>query len=353
MITLSLFSALGASAQSPASAFDRGSSLQSRQDPGLAELLTQCSNPPAPAPQFGGGGGAAQTAAPPDPVLPEVHDIDGVISSESRWRVVWAWEGNNADGPIAGENGTLIFANNDASNVMQLDPDTGLASILYEDTNTGGAVSRSKNGDLYLVMRGLEGGILQLEPERRVFADNINGEPFECFGGVINDLIADSLGGVYFSGVGGGLFYADTSGAIKEYGTGLSGTNGIMLNPDEDVLYVTNGSVVVAFDVGADGSLLNQRDFGTLSSGRGDGSAVDAEGRLYVANGSGADVFSPSGDLLGTIPGPQGMHGVAFAGEDKQTLFGIVFYGGWGTPSARNQIVAIPMISRGYSGRAK
>jgi len=31
----------------------------------------------------------------------------------------------------------------------------------------------------------------------------------------------------------------------------------------------------------------------------------------------------------------------------------IVFYGGWGTPSARNRVVAIPMIAQGYRGRAK
>jgi sugar lactone lactonase YvrE len=130
--------------------------------------------------------------------------------------------------------------------------------------------------------------------------------------------------------------------------------NGIILSPDEKVLYVTNGATLVAFDVQADGSLKNQRDFGKLHGGQGgDGSAVDAEGRVYVATGQSADVFAPSGEFLGSIPGPQGMHGVAIGGKDKKTLFGIVFYGAWGTPSARNQIVAIPLLAQGYTGRAK
>jgi hypothetical protein len=64
-------------------------------------------------------------------------------------------------------------------------------------------------------------------------------------------------------------------------------------------------------------------------------------------------VFSPTGEFLGSIAGPRGMHGVAFGGKDKKTLFAIVFYGGWGTPSARNQIVALPMLAQGYLGRAK
>jgi len=35
------------------------------------------------------------------------------------------------------------------------------------------------------------------------------------------------------------------------------------------------------------------------------------------------------------------------------TLFAIVFSGNWGTPSARNRVIAIPTIAQGYTGRAK
>ena len=135
---------------------------------------------------------------------------------------------------------------------------------------------------------------------------------------------------------------------------GAPGANGIILSPDEKTLYVTNGGVVVAYDVQPDGSLTNLREFAKLHGGQGgDGAAVDSEGRVYVATGASADVFSPEGEFIGSIPGPRGMHGVAFGGQDKKTLFGIVFYGGWGTPSARNQIVAIPLLAQGYEGRAK
>lgn len=89
-------------------------------------------------------------------------------------------------------------------------------------------------------------------------ASAFNGEPIECVGGVLNDLVADARGGV-----------------------------------------------VVAFDVPADG-------------------------RLYVATGSSVDVFAANGEFLGSIPGPQGLHGTAFGGRDKKTLYGIVFHGAWG-----------------------
>ena len=347
--------ALPALAQNPSSAFDRGQSLQSWQDPGSAELLASCRMPPEP---FRIGGGAAADDAPapppPPPALPTVDGIPGVVAPGQTWRVVWAWEGNNADGIIADGEDAMLFADNDASNVMRLDPSTGLATIVHDDANTGGAVSRSKNGALFLASRGLNATIEQLEPVRRVLADSFRGEPLDCIGGVINDLAADARGGVYVTISGAGLYYADPNGVVSEQGENIPQTNGIVLSADERTLYVTNGPQIVAFDVQADGSLTNQREFGRLQGGQGgDGSAIDAEGRLYVATGSTVDVFAPSGEFLGSIAGPVGLHGVAFGGPDKRTLFGIVFYGGWGTSSARNQVVALPMLAQGYTGRAK
>jgi len=358
-LALAIFAVVAATtaaAQSPSSAFDRGHSLQSWQDPGLPAVLEHCNSPPAPFGMDGGERSSSESpAAPPAPALPPSSTaIPGVIAAGQSWKVVWSWEGNNVDGIIAGDGGTMLFANNDASNVMRLDPATGLATVLYDDTSTGGALSRSKNGALFLAVRGLGVGIEQLQPQRRTLAHTFNGEPLECAGGVMNDLAADARGGVYFAISGGGLFYADSQGLVAEYGEGISFANGIILSPDESTLYVTNGPVVLAFDVEPDGSLVNQREFGRLRGGQGgDGSAVDSEGRLYVATGSSADVFAPDGKFLGSIAGPEGMHGVAFGGPDKRTLFGIVFYGTWGTPSARNQVVAIPMLAQGYMGRAK
>ena len=182
----------------------------------------------------------------------------------------------------------------------------------------------------------------------------MGGEPLECVGGVINDLSADAHGGVYIAISGGGLLYASPGGKVAAYGEAMGGANGIILSPDETKLYVGNGMVVDVFDVRSDGSLTGQREFAKLHTGRvADGSTVDSKGRLYVATGEAVDVFSPAGDFLGSIAGPKGIHGVAFGGKGKRTLYGIVFYGGWGSPAARNQLIAIPMQAQGYLGRAK
>ena len=350
---------VAAAAQGPSSSHPRGSGLQAWQNPGLPAVLAKCRNPlPLNSERLkqvaDANADPANAGAPPEwAPLPSSTAIPGVIAAGQSWKTVWSWEGNNADGLIAGNDGTLLFANNDASNVMRMDPATGMATVLYRNTNTGGALSRNKNGALFVAERGLGMAIEQLEPQRKMLANSYNGEPFECVGGGINDLMADARGGVYISGLAGGVYYANPQGVVSRYGEGIRG-NGIILSPDEKTLYVTNGGTLVAFDVKPDGSLTNQRNFGTLRGGQGgDGSAVDAQGRLYVATGASVDVFAPSGEFLGSIMGPRGLHGTAFGGRDKRTLYAVVFYGTWGTKSARNRVIAIPTIADGYTGRAK
>jgi hypothetical protein len=101
------------SAQGPASSFARGSSQQSWQNPGLKGVLAKCKTPPKPF-----GIPVAQNpkpGPPPEPAAPPASTaIPGVIAAGQSWKVVWQWEGNNADGIIAGDKGTMLFANNDA-----------------------------------------------------------------------------------------------------------------------------------------------------------------------------------------------------------------------------------------------
>ena len=103
-------------------------------------------------------------------------------------------------------------------------------------------------------------------------------------------------------------------------------TNGLELSPDGKTLYVTNRSTILAFDVAADGSLSNRRDFATLGnepqgSFGGDGMTVDADGRLYVTAGPGLYVFDKTGKQLGIIPTPRRSITAVFAGPNRKTLY--------------------------------
>ena len=147
-----------------------------------------------------------------------------------------------------------------------------------------------------------------LTPTRSVLADRFEGKPL----GRLNDLVVDAKGGVYFTV--GGAYYVGPNGGVKSLGDDLR-TNGVMLSRDEKIVYVTNGNVIVAFDILPDGSVTNRRNFATLEAGgNGDGMAIDDEGRLYVTSAPGVQVLSAEGKYLGLIPTPRPAISVAFSG---------------------------------------
>jgi gluconolactonase len=337
----------------PAPSNPSGPSVQAPADPEYAALIATCRTPP-PIPGRGSAGGqGGRGAAAPQPIKDyAVTDIPGVITAGRKWTFLWQQAGNNGDGIVAIDDGGLLVAQNDLSAVVKLDPN-GKPSVAYSGTHTGGALSINSRGDLFIVQRGLHMKVVQLAPRRKPLADSYQGAPLDCVGAVINDLTADSRGGVYFTM--GGLFHADSKGVVTRYGENLT-TNGVILSPDEKTLYVTNGTTLAAFDVQPDGSLANQREFAKLSSGAGDGSTIDAQGRIYVTTGAGVEVIGRDGRHLGVIPTPRGVISCAFGGNDKKTLFVLA-------RGARNaegnevanaaQVWSIQMIAQGYTGRAK
>jgi gluconolactonase len=296
-----------------------------------------------------------------------VAAIPGVVVANSRWRL--AWQGtDNADGIVGTEDGGLLFAQEQPNRISKLDPNDKV-SVAIEDTHGTGAIAIDANGRVIAVHRTCTdpGGqpaqcteptrVGVLAPERKTLADSVDGKPL----GRLNDLVADRKGGVYFTV--GGAFYVNAAGRVSSLGDNIR-ANGIMLSPDERVLYVTNGGSLLAFDVQSDGSVTNRRTFAMLEAGgTGDGMAVDASGRLYVTSQPGVQVFDRDGKYLGLIPTPRNAISVAFAGRGKRTLY-IVGSGALGadgreftTPEGvRNNaktIYKLPMIAEGFKGRAK
>jgi gluconolactonase len=297
-----------------------------------------------------------------------VTAIPGVVAAGAAWTI--AWQGaDNADGIVGTADGGLLFAQEQPSQVSKLDANDRV-SVFLRDTHGAGALTVDAGGRIIAVERTctdpgrrapdpcVEPTVVGfLTPERRTLADNVDGKPL----GRLNDLVADRKGGVYFTV--GGAFYANAAGRVTSLGGDMR-ANGIMLSRDERIVYVTNTTVVLAFDVQPDGSARNRRDFGRLEAGgNGDGMAIDAEGRVYVTSVPGVQVLGPDGTYLGLIPTPRGVISVAFSGVDKKTLY-VVGSGALGsdgkefvTPDGvRNNaktIYRIPTLTRGFSGRAK
>ena len=312
----------------------------------------------------------AQRGQPQGAREAHVTSIPGVVAAGAAWTI--AWQGtDNADGIVGTADGGLLFAQEQPSQVSKLDV-SDRASVFLRDTHGAGALSIDASGRIVAVERTCTDpgrrvpepcteptAVGYLTPEHKIIANNFDGKPL----GRLNDLVADREGGVYFTV--GGAYYVNvkSGGRVMSLGDNLR-TNGIMLSRDERILYVTNGNVIVAFDVRGGGSFSNRRDFATLEAGgSGDGMTIDSFGRLYVTTAPGVQVFDDGGRYLGLIPTPRNVISVAFSGPNKKTLY-VVGSGALGpdgreftTPEGvRNNaktIYRIPMIAQGFIGRAK
>jgi gluconolactonase len=308
----------------------------------------------------------AQAAAPtPRPDLP-ITAIPGVVAAGGRWTKVWQQAGNSADGLIADKDGNVLMAQEDYDTVLRLDPN-GATAVAVAGAKGLGALSIDRQGRLYGAERTERPGstkpdkasilnaIAILSPEHRTIGRRWTGG---ASAERPNDLIADNHGGAYFTAEC--LYYAGPTG-VTTVAQDLH-TNGINLSPDEKTLYVTNGGVIVAFDVENPGVLSNRRDFATLKAGSfGDGMAIDTAGRLYVSSGPGVQVFDKAGAFLGLIPTPRSVISITLAGPDRKTLYMV----GSGADDDNGQpikqgpqqtaatLYKLPVLAQGIVGHAK
>ncbi len=314
-------------------------------------------------------------------VVGTATEIPGVVEGGSP--IQRLLEGyNGLDDPIGLMDGTLVFSEPDGLRLHRMNTETNEVSVLVAESNESHGVSEDSKGRL-ISAQAWDGstriGVIYPPGSEAVLADQYDGMPFSR----PNDLIVARNGGVYFTDPGltagqaedlvkryGGrplgprlpaaVYYIPPGGAPVKIEDDMIRPNGIQLNRDETILYVSdsNGEHVIAWDIRPDGLVENRREFGTLKgrsnrdNGLGgiktfaDGMAVDNDDRLYVATGGGIEVLSPQGEHLGTIPvrcPPADCQNLAFGGPTKQTLY----IGGAGS------LYKVEMIARGLTTRAK
>jgi len=343
LLTTSLAASL-AMAQLPVGrAQPAGSGVQAGSDIREPVVLALCKKPPPAPPRR-----PAFRPRPPGPYPYTVKAIPGVVAADERWKLIWVHNGNNADGIVGQPDGSILAGQNDMSDVVKITPD-GRTTVVYEDTNTGGALAENKLGELFIVERALVPSVWELAPQRKLVADSYDGQPLECQGrGALDAPAALHTGGVYFGYAG--LYYASPQGTVTKVFD--EDVNGIVLSRDETRLYFASFGKLYAADVGADGLLANRRLLASIPGGGNDGATIDGEGRIYVTGYPGVRVFDGDGKYLGTIPAPRNLISVAFAGPEKKTLFAVAYVLEPGQHGL-DEIYTIPTVAQGYLGRAK
>lgn len=151
-----------------------------------------------------------------------------------------------------------------------------------------------------------------------------------------NDLVVARNGFLYFTDTGAGQVVrvplaARGMSRPPAVAGGIEKPNGIGLGPDGSTLWVSEYGGVAEWRLrlAADGSVDASERVAKLvkPDGRndsgGDGSAVDAAGRVYVTSHLGLQVFGAGAEFLGTIPRPQdkGMVSATLAGPGMGWLY--------------------------------
>ena len=311
---------------------------------------------------------AAQGQGPPKPEETTATAIPGVIAAGTKVEVIKSGF-TGTEGPIALPDGSLIFTETQANRITRIDKDTNQTSTFLENTNGSNGLGFDAKGRLLSVQTtpgATRIGVIYPKGMEATLTDNYDGKPY----GRPNDLVVSSKGGVYFSEPGPNavqgqppaapplppaVYYLPPGGKPVRIAEGIERPNGILLSPDEKTLYVsnTNGEHIIAFDIAADGSASNRRNFakyptvnktpaGGFNSGA-DGLAVDSQGRVYAVALGGVHVFGPKGEHLGTIPVVPNPQNIAFAGADKKTLYIV----------GRGSAWKVRMLAEGFKGRAK
>ncbi len=312
---------------------------------------------------------APALAQAPPPVVAETtaNAISGVIAAGTKVEVIKSGF-TGTEGPIGLPDGSFLFTETQANRITKIDQDNNISTFL-ENTNGSNGLAFDSKGRLISVQttpgKALI-GVIYPKGQEATLSDNFDGKPY----GRPNDLVVDKKGGVYFSEPGPNatpgkpavapplspaVYYVPAGGKSQRIAEGIGRPNGIQLSPDEKTLYVndTAGEYLLAFEIKPDGTVGNRRNFasyptvnktpaGAFNSGA-DGLAIDNEGRVYCVSIGGVHVFSPKGELLGTIPLSLQGQNIAFAGADKKTLYIV----------GRGAAFKVRLLAAGFMGRAK
>lgn len=186
-----------------------------------------------------------------------------------------------------------------------------------------------------LLITDYKNGLMQLDVATGRVSPYLQRRNSERFKGV-NDLILDVQGNIYFTDQGqsglhdpsGRLYRLRPGGQLDLLLSNVPSPNGVALSPDGRVLYlaVTRGNCVWRVPLLPDGSVAKVSQFFTSYGPSGpDGLAVDAEGKLYVANpGLGyVWVLNQRAEPVQVLRGAEGSSttNLAFGGQDRRTLY--------------------------------
>lgn len=248
-----------------------------------------------------------------------------------------------------------------AGNIWKYDPKTGETTIWRSPSGMSNGLKFDQDGNMIAALGADYGGRMLIKTDMAsgksyILSGLYDGKPYNS----LNDVSIDEQGRIYFSDPrylghepifqpGYAVYRLDPDGAVTRLITDGGKTNGVLVSPDQQTLYVVSNDngwfdfqrlkegeqapaagrhVLQAYDLAADGSVSNRRvlvDYHPYSGP--DGIIADIDGNLYAAvrseNRPGIGVYNPDGKELAFIPtGEELPTNVGFGrGEESNVLY--------------------------------
>lgn len=243
------------------------------------------------------------------------------------------------EGPVVDSNWNLYFSDGPNDRIMQWSAGGKLTVFRTPCGRTNGMEFDAEGRLVMCQSSGAGGGrrVSRLEKDgaETVLADHFEGRPLIG----PNDLAIDRQGRIFFTDpdyaaaedaprTASGVYRIDAPGQVKQVLSDLRRPNGIVITPDNKLLYVSDRGTqkLHRYEVQADGSLKPSGVVYDFSPDRGiDGMCLDEQGNIYAAAGKDATtglwVISPEGKLQLHYPMPEFSTNVEFGGQDNRDLY--------------------------------
>ncbi|KLN52542.1 SMP-30/gluconolactonase/LRE family protein [Variovorax paradoxus] len=236
------------------------------------------------------------------------------------------------EGPVFDEAGNLYLADIPFGRVFRIDPAGAWTLVAEYDGEPNGMKFLDAHT---LLVTDYKNGLMRIDVRTGAVTPHLQRRNTERFKGV-NDLVLDAQGNIYFTDQGqtglhdptGRLYRLRPDGQLDLLLGNVPSPNGVALSPDGKLLYlaVTRGNCVWRVPLLADGSVAKVSQFFTSYGPSGpDGLAVDAKGRVVVANPGLGYVWllNARAEPVIVLRGPAGASttNLAFGGKDRSTLY--------------------------------
>jgi gluconolactonase len=292
--------------------------------------------------------------------------LDRLLSGKATLERVATGFDKWTEGPVWTRDGTLLFAEIPANNIVQWIPGKGATVFMHPSGYEGSEPYQGPEPGSNGMTRDADGRVSVAGHARRnvwrlesvdphaqitILADSYQGKKLNS----PNDLVYKSDGSLYFTDPPYGLPKQSDNDPLKELEVNgvyrivgarqqkpgaapdrdklqlvikdLGRPNGLAFSPDEKFLYIAESGkkLWMRYRVLPDGSVTEGRVFLDCSSdpakGVPDGLRLDKNGNIYGAGPGGVWIISPEGKHIGTIKVPEVVSNVAWGEKNGKTLY--------------------------------